>query len=91
MANKEGTESGPNITSYIENTQNGLAAHWGGKASLWLITLLLDLGSMGAIAPVALHLSQLAIWNARKWHTFHIPSKKTNLDPASYDFLRDSG
>lgn len=86
MANKEGTEPQPNITSYIENKQNGPAAYWRGKTSQWLITALEDLGAVGEMASVALHSSRLPIWSARKWHTFLPPSNKINLKPSSDHF-----
>lgn len=53
MANKEGTDSRPNITSRIENTQNDFAVHWGSKASQSLITVLQDLGYVGKMPSVA--------------------------------------
>lgn len=71
MANKEGTEPRPNITSYIENKQNGLAAYWRGKTSQWLITALEDLGAVGKMASVALHSSHLAILEHQEMT--HIP------------------
>lgn len=86
MANKEGTEPRPNITSYIENKQNSLAAYWGGKTSQWPITVLGDLGAVGEMASVALYSSYLAICSTRKWHTFLLPSNKINPNPSCYSF-----